>query len=256
MNTRAIGIIIFVAASFGGGLVSVDADTIYFNNGGTIEGIIKNEDASNVQMDIGFGTITCDKREIMKIERSSAADAEALTEKWERKRQELKNSEEEFTRERQKRFAEYEKWIREEREKKEKELASQGTVSLARDPESRNILVDSLVNDNVKATLVLDTGASIVVLTKQKGEELGLDLSPDKNRATLQLAGNHRAMAKMVMLKSVRINDIEVKDVLAGVLLEDPGIGFRDGLLGMTFLNRFNLKIDLKNMKMSLEKAG
>ena len=255
MNTRAVVIIILVALSFVPAAF-VGADTVYFNNGGTIEGIIKSEDASNVQMDIGFGTITCDKREIMKIERSSAADTEVLTEKWERKRQELKDSEEEFARERQKRFAEYEKQIREEREKKEKELTGQGTVNLARDLVSGNILVDSLVNGNVKAMLVLDTGASIVVLTRQKGEELGLDLSPDKNIATLQLAGSHKAAAKMVMLKSVRINDIEVKDVLAGVLLEDPGIGFKDGLLGMTFLNRFNLKIDLKNMKMSLEKAG
>ena len=90
-----------------------------------------------------------------------------------------------------------------------------------------------------------------------QGEELGLDLSDTVNNiATLQLAGGHRVAAKMVMLKSVRIKDIEVKNVLAGVLLDDGGIGFKDGLLGMTFLNRFNLKIDLKNMKMALEKAG
>ena len=113
------------------------------------------------------------------------------------------------------------------------------------------------MDDKAKATLVLDTGANIVVLTRHKGEELGLDLSDTtKNIATLQLAGDRRVTAKMVMLKSVRIKDIEVKDVLAGVLLEDAGIGFRDGLLGMTFLNKFNLKIDLKNMKMALEKSG
>ena len=109
----------------------------------------------------------------------------------------------------------------------------------------------------MKATLVLDTGASIVVLTKRMGEELGLDLTDTKNSlATLQLAGDHRVTAKMVMLKSVRINDIEVKNVLAGVLLDDASIGLKDGLLGMTFLNQFNLKIDLKNMKMALEKTG
>ena len=44
---------------------------------------------------------------------------------------------------------------------------------------------------------------------------------------------------------------------LAGVLLEDaPGMSFRDGLLGMTFLSRFNVKIDLKNGKIALEKLN
>jgi len=236
----------------------VYADTVYFKNGGSIEGIIKSEDAKNVEMDIGFGTITCAKQEIAKIERSTPDEKNALSEKWEGKKAELKKSEAEFTRERQRRFAEYEKWTDEERRQREaKESGAQGTIDLARDPESRSILVDVCLNDNVKATLVLDTGANIVVLTRQKGEELGLALSDNvHNIATLQLAGDRKVPAKMVMLKSVRIKDIEVRDVLSGVLLDDAGVGFRDGLLGMTFLSKFNLKIDLKNMKMVLEKAG
>ena len=234
------------------------ADTIYFKNGGTIEGIIKSEDNNSVEMGIGFGTITCAKQEIIKIERSTPGEKGALSEKWNKKKEELQRSEVDFERERQKRFAEYDKWTNEERERKLKEENTlAGTIDLARDPDSKSILVEVFLNDKAKATLVLDTGANIVVLTRQKGEELGLDLSDAVNNvATLQLAGEHKVLAKMVMLKSVRIKDIEVKDVLAGVLLEDSGLGFKDGLLGMTFLNRFNLKIDLKNMKMALEKAG
>jgi clan AA aspartic protease (TIGR02281 family) len=254
MNTK-ITIMIF-AALISFAPVAANADTIYFNNGGVIEGIIKSEDAGTIQMDIGFGTITCGKREIMKIIRSTPDEIDALTAKWKKKREELKKSEEEFNRERQKRFAEYEEWTKEERERKEKAGRGGGTIDLSRDYESRSILVKALLNDKVNVTLVLDTGASIVVLTRQKGEELGLDLNDTGNSvATLQLAGGHKVAAKMVMLKSVRIKDIEVKDVLAGILLEDAGQGIRDGLLGMTFLSRFSLKIDLKNMKMALEKA-
>ncbi|MFA6321246.1 MAG: retropepsin-like aspartic protease [Candidatus Omnitrophota bacterium] len=237
--------------------VILHADTIYLNNGGSIEGVIKSEDSHGVQMDIGFGTITCGKNEIKNIKRSSAEDVKAITDKWDAKRKELRAGEEEFNRDRQKRFAEYDEWTRQERERSDRQLRGQGVIDLARDRDSSSILVSALLNNNINATLVLDTGASIVVLTRQKGEELGVDLTDIKNNiATLQLAGDHQVSAKMVMLKSVRINDIEVKDVLAGVLLEDSGIGIRDGLLGMTFLNKFNLKIDLKNMKMSLEKAG
>ncbi len=233
-----------------------DADKIRFQNGGTIEGIIKSEDDKTVEMDIGFGTITCAKGEIAGIGRSSPDELASLSEKWEKRKEELKASEADFERERQKRYEEYEKWINEEEAKRVKEESGEGKIDLRRDIDTKSILVDALINDKVSTTLILDTGASILVLTKEKGLELGIDLTAAKNDlATLQLAGNHRVTAKMVMLKSVRIKDIEVKDVLAGVLLEDAGVGLKDGLLGMTFLNRFNLKIDLKNMKMSLEKA-
>ena len=233
------------------------ADTIYFKNGGTIEGIIKSEDAATVEMAIGFGTITCAKQEISKIDRSTMDEKNAISEKWEKKRGELKVSEADFERERQKRFAEYDKWTREEAERIAKEASGGKTVDLRRDLDTHSILVDAFINDRTKVTLVLDTGASIVVLTRKVGEDLGIDLSDTNNNiATLQLAGEHKVLAKMVILKSVRINDIEVKDVMAGILLDGGGIGLKDGLLGMTFLSKFNLKIDLKNMKMELEKAG
>jgi len=232
------------------------ADTIRFENGGTIEGIIKAENEKTVEMDIGFGTITCAKSEIAGVDRSTPAEAASLSEKWEKRKKELKASEADFERERQRRYEEYDKWIREEEAKRAKGEKGEGAIDLRRDVDTRSILVDVLINDKVSTTLILDTGASILLLTKEKGLELGIDLTATKNDvATLQLAGDHRVTAKMVMLKSVRIKDIEVKDVLAGILLEDAGVGLKDGLLGMTFLNRFNLKIDLKNMKMSLEKA-
>ncbi|MDO8525785.1 MAG: retropepsin-like aspartic protease [Candidatus Omnitrophota bacterium] len=234
-----------------------NADTIHFNNGASIDGIIKGEDANSVEMDIGFGTITCPRREIMKVERSSPGERTALVEKWEKKREELKAGGRQFDVERRKRFAEYDEWTNAERERAAKESIVQGTIDLTRDPDSKSILIDVLLDDQVKATLILDTGASIVVLTRKKSEELGLDLSDTVNDiAMLQLAGGQKVAAKMVMLKSVRIKDIEVKNVLAGVLLEGAEMGLKDGLLGMTFLNKFNLKIDLKNMKMGLEKTG
>ncbi|MDD3904946.1 MAG: retropepsin-like aspartic protease [Candidatus Omnitrophica bacterium] len=254
MNIKIIPIV-FAATMLTAGFSF--ADTIYFTNGGTIEGIVKSENADIIEIDVGFGTITCARNEIGSIERSDPAASRMLTEKWAKRREELKASEAAFELERKKRFEEYERQDREERERAEREAKEEGTIDLTRDQETKGILVDAVLNENIKATLVLDTGASIVVLTKRMGEQLGVDLSdPGKGRITLQLAGDHKVDAKLVMLKSVRIKDIEVKGVMAGVLLDDAGVGLKDGLLGMTFLNRFNLKIDLKNMKMSLEKTG
>lgn len=237
--------------------IPADADRIRFQNGGTIEGIIKNEDDKSVEMDIGFGTITCAKSEIAGLDHSSADETANLSEKWEKKKVELKASEADFERDRRRRFEEHEKWMKEEGAKRASEEKAGSIIDLRRDFYTKSILVDALLNDKVSATLILDTGASILVLTKEKGMELGVDLTATKDDlAILQLAGDHRVTAKMIMLRSIKINDVEVKDVLAGVLLEDAGVGLKDGLLGMTFLSRFNLKIDLKNMKMSLEKTG
>ncbi len=73
----------------------------------------------------------------------------------------------------------------------------------------------------------------------------------------MRLADGRRTAAKVIILESVRIQDVEVNKVMAAVMLEDiSDPSLRDGLLGMSFLNRFNLKMDLKNMKITLEKIN
>ena len=46
----------------------LSADTIFLKNGRSIEGIVKNENGDNVEISVGFGTITCSLNEISKIE--------------------------------------------------------------------------------------------------------------------------------------------------------------------------------------------
>lgn len=231
------------------------ADRVVFNSGGSIEGIILSEKGEFVELDVGFGTITCTRDQIRSIERSTSEELFALREAWVRKRKDLEAHEEEFARERERRFDEYEKWTKEERERKQAEETALTEIPVRREADSQNLLVDALLDDKVRATLVLDTGASLIVLSKKVGEELGVDLGAVKNVAKLHLADNRTIDAKLTVLKSVRIQDIEVKDVVAAVPTEDVGpIGSKDGLLGMSFLSHFNLKIDLANMKMSLEK--
>jgi len=235
----------------------VNADTIYFKNGRSVEGIIKEETNKTVEIDMGFGTITCGRDEIAKIEASTPEERDAISAKWEHKRKDLQAKEGEFALDRQRRGSEYQRWVREEQEKKKQGDADKREIRVMRDPESKSILADVLLNGKVKATLVLDTGASVVVLSKKIGLELGIKLDETQKNdiMELHLAGDRRVNARMVAIKTVEIGDAEAKDVLAGVLLEDfVNPGFKDGLLGMTFLNRFNFKIDLKEMKLSLEK--
>ncbi len=248
---------ILVCLLLGSSWTDTRADTVYFKNGRSVEGIVKEEGADAVEISIGFGTITCNKDEVVRIERSSPGELNAINAKWKRKQDELEAKAEEFNRERERRFADYGKWARESDERRRQEAVDSKEIQVRRDTESRGILVETLLDEKVKALLVLDTGASVVVLTKRVGEQLGIKSDDTRKNGivTLTLAGNRKIEARMTVLHSIKIKDVEVKDVLAAVLLEDfINPGFKDGLLGMSFLSQFNLKIDLKDMKMSLEK--
>ena len=235
------------------------ADKINLKNGGSIEGIIEKENEKSIDVNIGFGMITLSKSQVNDIEHSSVQDSYNIAEKWEIKRKELESKENEFKEAREKRFKEaYENWMDEEKEKRKKEDTAAKHIQIARDQGTKSIVVEVLLNDNVKANLVLDTGASIIALSRKIGGELGMDLSDTKNDILeMRLADGRRAMAKAIVLDSVKIQDVEVKKVMAAVMLDqEPDPNLKDGLLGMSFLNKFNLKMDLKNMKMTLEKIA
>jgi len=146
--------------------------------------------------------------------------------------------------------------VEDEQLKKAKNKAAAKEINIAREPGGKGIMVEVLLNDSVKVNLVLDTGASIVALSRKTGEELGMDLSDTKkDLIQMRLADGSSTMAKVIILKSVKVQDVEVKNVMAAVMLDEvPAIGLTEGLLGMSFLSKFNLKTDLKNMKMTLEK--
>jgi len=222
-----------------------------------MEGIINKEDKDSVELDVGFGTVTIRKEDVKSISTSAALERAALAQKWDKKAMQLKKDESDLAQAREKRFSEYAQWTQGMSKNNLKSSDDIKEVPIMHEPDSKSILTETILNNTVKATLVLDTGASLIVLSKRKGEELGIDLVTDDKRDVmeLQLTGGRRVNAKAVVLKSVRLEQVEEKDVLAAILLEDAvDIGFKDGLLGRTFLNRFSIKIDLKNMKMVLEK--
>ena len=98
-----------------------------------------------------------------------------------------------------------------------------------------------------------------MVLSKEIGKRLGINSdavdSEDKaGMITMTLADGNKTQAKYVRLESVKVEGAEVENVGAAVLLEDQAkSGFNDGLLGMSFLNKFNFKVDRENNRIVLE---
>ncbi|MDD5116605.1 MAG: retropepsin-like aspartic protease [Candidatus Omnitrophica bacterium] len=209
------------------------ADTIYLKNGRSIEGLVKRDDGDYVELEISLGSMKFSKKQIDRIVTSSAKEAEAIRQQWE----------EEKTRSRERAREEE---IRREHEPKQVNM----------DKQSGHVVVTALLNNKVRANLVLDTGASLILLSKKIADKLGMDVNrKDATPIELIMADGRREEARMVTLESVRVQDSEARNIEAAVLPDkESAVMSEDGLLGMSFLKKFNFKIDQKNDKLILEK--
>lgn len=210
-----------------------NADILYLKNGRSIEGIIKNEDDRDVNLEIGFGVIKFSKDQIENIQRSSSEDVQLIKRGW------VKDKE----------FSEARaKEIRQRQEHEPKQVVL--------DKQSGHVTVETMLNKKVKANLVLDTGASLVVLSSKIAASLGIDVSDKFSDAVdLVLADGRKVGARRIILESVSVQGAEIEKVEAAVLpKQENNLFTQDGLLGMSFLKKFTFKIDQKNDKLILEK--
>jgi clan AA aspartic protease (TIGR02281 family) len=112
-----------------------------------------------------------------------------------------------------------------------------------------NFLIETVLNGRVKARLMLDTGASLITLTEDVGNKLGL--SPYFNSAELPFntAGGEDWMP-LVALEIVAVGSAETRLVEASI---NSHIKEIDGLLGMSFLGDFRFEIDRTNKLLTLK---
>jgi len=124
------------------------------------------------------------------------------------------------------------------------------TIPLVPDGQG-HLLADVLINNKVHATLVVDTGSPVIMLTSEFVQELGLDLSQSEVGYVEVLNGKYKAAA--VSLNSVKVGDAQAQNVSATVLLEGSK-DIKDGLLGLSFLSKFHFTLDQKGQKLVLRK--
>lgn len=117
------------------------------------------------------------------------------------------------------------------------------TVTLSADARG-HFFTEATVNDQ-PMRFVVDTGASVVVLSGADAGRLGLDYRKGK-RAAMQTA-NGATTGYFVKLDRIRVGGIELSSVDAVVLEE--GLG-SFGLLGMSFLNRVEMRRDGEKMEL------
>jgi aspartyl protease family protein len=106
------------------------------------------------------------------------------------------------------------------------------SVEIARG-QGGNFLVTTQIN-GARTSMVLDTGASSVVLTYDAAKAAGLPLEVLSYSVAVDTA-NGRTRAAPVTLQTIAVGSIVERDVSA--LIAQPG-QLRQSLLGMSFLNR------------------
>lgn len=109
--------------------------------------------------------------------------------------------------------------------------ASAGTVFLTRAMNDDHFRVNAVVNGHVTPFLI-DTGASDVALSADDARRVGIDVEKLNFNQPYQTA-NGVTMGAQVVLDSIQVGDITVRNVRGSVMRGDGGMS----LLGMSFLN-------------------
>jgi aspartyl protease family protein len=111
--------------------------------------------------------------------------------------------------------------------------SSSGDVRLDRAGDSHFYADTEIDGTNVR--MMVDSGASIVALTRRDAEAIGIDVDRLPISGTARTAGGDVPM-RTVTLDSVEVDGIEVRNVEAAVVDADMGVS----LLGQSFLSKLD----------------
>jgi aspartyl protease family protein len=108
--------------------------------------------------------------------------------------------------------------------------------------------------NGTRGLFVLDTGATFVTLKNTFAQKAKIEV--DGNSIVRLHTANGTSMAKRGRAGTIQLRSLQAKEVPV-VVQDDAKVSFGDGvdgLLGMSFLSRFKLTVDAKNVRLSARK--
>lgn len=114
-------------------------------------------------------------------------------------------------------------------------------VTMARDPSGHYTTTGSI--NGVPVTFLVDTGATMISLPMSEAKRMGIEYY--RGERGISMTANGPAVVWKVRLANVKVGDISVNNVDA-VVHEHDGLGV--SLLGMSFLNRVDMRRDGESM--------
>jgi clan AA aspartic protease (TIGR02281 family) len=114
-----------------------------------------------------------------------------------------------------------------------------------------NKIIYATLNGTTSGRFVVDTGASVVSISRSLADRIGLSTdSGDTSQVTL--ADGRKVTALNTIFESIQVGNARVEQVRGLILDESPAPGV-DGLLGMTFLSQFVVRLDGRTGELVLE---
>jgi clan AA aspartic protease (TIGR02281 family) len=92
-------------------------------------------------------------------------------------------------------------------------------------------------------TFLLDTGATYCALSAEKANGLGIHPRPDDPTVTV-MTGSGLLKAPLTVLPRLAVGGFDERDVETLIISDHPIPGNLEGILGLSFLNRFRYTID------------
>lgn len=123
-----------------------------------------------------------------------------------------------------------------------------GRASIRFRRNAKTLAVKVKVNGTT-GSFIVDTGASYVAITKRFAAQAGLD--PSSGRRFYCSTANGRIQASLVNARSVDVRGARATNVPVAII-DDLGAD-QDGLLGLSFLSRFEMKMNGPKGRLTLE---
>ncbi len=113
-------------------------------------------------------------------------------------------------------------------------------------------LVRATVN-GAPVTLLVDTGASMTILSPRAMERLGITVPVTAPKILTTVVGGATFAMPSVRVSSLGVGELTVEDIDVGVYDALPRAPSIDGLLGANFLNHFRVTVDRQERRLTLE---
>jgi len=111
------------------------------------------------------------------------------------------------------------------------------------------VLVSARINGVGPVTLVFDTGADRTLISPFALSRLGISIEPATRVQIRGVTGT--AQGDAIWVESVEVGDAKVGPLL--IVVHDSGLKGAEGLLGRDFLGHFNITIDPREQKVTLQ---
>ena len=113
------------------------------------------------------------------------------------------------------------------------------------------LVVEASINQRGTGRYIVDTGATYCVISQERAKELSLSGRKDGEKIRVATA-NGVVQATLGEARRIDVGDAVARDVPVAVMAGDPVPGF-DGLIGLSFLQRFKYSVDSAEHVLKLE---